>query len=151
MLVIVGPLSAAILSDLRENDIQYENFVGVDHAFMMGLYRDVDIISFPSIYEGFGMPILEGQAMGRPVLTSNLDPMRSVAGQGGALLVNPESVDAIREGFQALIGNGILRDRLVTAGMNNCRQYTLERIVSRYRALYSSFGISLDGVAPQPR
>lgn len=136
VLVIVGQLPPAIVNDLQGNDIRYENFIGVDHAAMTCLYRDADIISFPSTYEGFGMPILEGQTVGRPVLTSDLDPMRSVAGEGGALLVNPLSVDAIRRGFLTLLGDGLLRERLIAAGRDNCRRFTLEAVAASYLALY---------------
>jgi glycosyltransferase involved in cell wall biosynthesis len=139
VLVIVGQLPHSILRHLQENGVRYENFVGIDHAAMMRLYRDADIISFPSTYEGFGMPILEGQAVGRPVLSSDLEPMRSVAGQGGALLVNPQSVDAIREGFLALTGDGLLRARLIAAGRDNCRRFTLEAVAASYLALYRGF------------
>jgi glycosyltransferase involved in cell wall biosynthesis len=136
VLVIVGQLPQEILEDLAESGVCYENFVGIDHSAMAGLYRDADIISFPSTYEGFGMPILEGQAVGRPVLSSDLEPMRSVCGEGGALLVNPQSVEAIRQGFLALIGDGLLRARLIAAGKENCRRFTLEAVASSYLALY---------------
>jgi glycosyltransferase involved in cell wall biosynthesis len=136
VLVIVGQLPPAIVDELQESGVRYENFVGLDHAAMMRLYRDADIISFPSTYEGFGMPILEGQSVGRPVLTSDLDPMRSVAGRGCALLVDPLSVDAIREGFLSLMDDGLLRARLIAAGKDNCRRFTLEAVVASYLALY---------------
>jgi glycosyltransferase involved in cell wall biosynthesis len=136
VLVIVGQMPPAIVKDLEESGVDYENFVGVDHAAMMRLYRDADIISFPSTYEGFGMPILEGQSVGRPVLTSDWDPMRSVAGQGGALLVNPLSVDAIRGGFLTLMDESLLRARLIAAGRDNCRRFTLEAAAASYLALY---------------
>jgi glycosyltransferase involved in cell wall biosynthesis len=136
VLVIVGQLPQDILNDLQVRGVRYENFVGVDHAAIMRLYEDADIISFPSTYEGFGMPILEGQAVGRPVLTSDQEPMRSVAGQGGALLVHPYSVDAIREGFLALMGDGLLRARLIAAGKENCRRFTLEAVAASYLHLY---------------
>ena len=103
---------------------------------MGSLYRGADIISFPSTYEGFGMPILEGQAVGRPVLTSNLEPMRSVAGQSGALLVDPQSVDSIRNGFLRLTGDEFLRARLIAAGQDNVSCYTLEAVAASYLALY---------------
>jgi glycosyltransferase involved in cell wall biosynthesis len=139
VLVIVGQLPQEISRDLRESGVCYENFVGIDHAAMTRLYRDADLISFPSTYEGFGMPILEGQAVGRPVLSSDQEPMRSVAGQGGALLVNPQSVNAIREGFRTLMGDGALRARLIAAGKENCRRFTLEAVTARYLALYRGF------------
>jgi glycosyltransferase involved in cell wall biosynthesis len=136
VLVIVGPLAPAILDDLRESGVRHENYVGIDHASLALLYRNSDIISFPSTYEGFGMPILEGQAVGRPVLTSDLEPMRGVAGKGGAVLVNPESVEAIRAGFVALMRDGVLRSRLVAAGKENCSRFTLENVADSYLALY---------------
>jgi glycosyltransferase involved in cell wall biosynthesis len=82
------------------------------------------------------MPILEGQSVGRAVLTSDLDPMRSVAGPGGALLVDPHSVDAIREGFLALIGDGLMRARLIAAGRENCSRFTLQTVAASYLAVY---------------
>jgi glycosyltransferase involved in cell wall biosynthesis len=140
VLVIVGPLTPAMLAELRDNGIRYENFVGLDHAAMTRVYREADIISFPSTYEGFGMPILEGQAVGRAVLTSNLEPMRSVAGCQGALLVEPESVASIREGFLALLEDRALRARLIAGGADNCRRYSQEAVAAAYLDLYRSIG-----------
>lgn len=139
-LLIVGPLTAEHVQQLHENGVRYQNFVGIDHAAVLDLYVSADIISFPSTYEGFGMPILEGQAVGRPILTSDLEPMRSVAGPGGAMLVDPQSVRAIRDGFAALVADSALRSRLVVAGKENCRQFTLESITASYRALYQTLG-----------
>jgi len=141
VLVIIGPLSPAEVVDLETSDIAYENFIGLDHNQLRDQYWDADIISFPSTYEGFGMPILEGQASGRPVLTSDLEPMRSVAGEGGALLVNPESIDSIREGFLRLLGDDLLRARLVSVGLENCRRFTLEAVAARYTAVYREIGV----------
>jgi glycosyltransferase involved in cell wall biosynthesis len=136
VLVIVGQLPRTMERALQEGGVRYENWVGIDHEAMARLYRDADIISFPSTYEGFGMPILEGQAVGRPVLTSDLDPMRGVAGQGGALLVDPQSVNSIREGFLAIMGDGLLRARIIAAGKDNCRRFELNAVAARYAALY---------------
>jgi glycosyltransferase involved in cell wall biosynthesis len=136
LLVIVGPLSQAVREDLQANGIQYEDFAGIDHVAVRWLYREADIISFPSTYEGFGMPILEGQAVGRPVLTSDREPMRDVAGPGGAVLVDAQSVDSIREGFQSLIRDDLLRERLIAAGRQNCRRFTLEAVATEYLHLY---------------
>ncbi len=132
----MGELSQAIQRDLEQSAIRYENFVFVDHTTIARLYRDADIVSFPSTYEGFGMPILEGQAAGRPVLTSDMDPMRSVAGKEGALLVDPMSVQAIRDGFLKLINDNTLRRRLVAAGLDNSSRFTLEAVAERYMRLY---------------
>jgi glycosyltransferase involved in cell wall biosynthesis len=139
-LVIIGPLTAPQLHELHDHRVTFENFVGIDHAAVRELYANADIISFPSTYEGFGMPILEGQAVGRPILTSDLEPMRSVAGTGGAMFVDPRSVQAIREGFAALMADSALRSRLVAAGKENCSRFTLEAITASYLALYRAIG-----------
>ena len=136
ILVIVGSLPPAIVDDLRDSRIHYESFTGLDDVALLQLYREADVVSFPSTYEGFGMPILEGQAVGRPVLTSDLEPMRDVAGPGGALLVDPYSVDSIRQGFLSLMTDSLLRMRLVEAGRINCRSYSLQATAARYVALY---------------
>ena len=65
---------------------------------MIQEYKDADLISFPSTFEGFGMPIIEGQAVGRPVITSNIEPMVSVAADA-AILVDPFNIESIRECF----------------------------------------------------
>ncbi len=138
VLVIVGRVPEAERKALEDAAALYENYVGIDDAHLARLYRDADIISFPSTYEGFGMPILEGQAVGRVVLTSNLEPMRSVAGEGGAVLVNPHSVEAIRNGFLTLIGDGQLRARLISAGKENCLRFTLKSVAASYLDIYRS-------------
>jgi glycosyltransferase involved in cell wall biosynthesis len=135
-LVIVGQLARETLRDLAAYEFRYEHWVGVEDMAMIRLYEEADIISFPSTYEGFGMPIVEGQAVGRPVLTSDLEPMRSIAGKGGALLVDPYSVASIREGFLSIIRDAALRSRLIAAGVVNSRRFTLEAVAARYLALY---------------
>jgi glycosyltransferase involved in cell wall biosynthesis len=133
-------LPADLEGDLEKHGVLYENHVGVDQQTLSGLYRDADIISFPSTYEGFGMPIVEGQAVGRPVLTSDMEPMRSVSGPDGALLVNPHSTPAIRDGFIRLMNDAQLRARLITGGKDNSDRYTLESVAGAYLALYRQLG-----------
>jgi len=137
-LIIVGHLSEPELAQLRDGGLRIEHFYSLDHAALLELYRGADIISFPSTYEGFGMPILEGQAVGRCVLTSDLEPMRSVAGPDGALLVDPYSVESIRAGFSRLIEDPALRTRLIAAGLSNCSRFSLEAVAAQYVAVYKS-------------
>jgi glycosyltransferase involved in cell wall biosynthesis len=136
VLVIVGEIPPTTQQLLRASGIDYENVIAVDQAKMLDLYRGADLISFPSTYEGFGMPVLEGQAMGRPILTSDLEPLRTVAGVGGAFLVNPHSVDSIRDGFRRLLEDAELRSQLVAAGSKNCARFTLTAAITDYRAIY---------------
>ena len=98
-------------------------------------YARSDILMFPSLVEGFGLPILEAQAVGRPVVTSDRAPMRDVAGDG-ALLVDPEDPAALRGAVMRLMAEPDLRARLVAAGFANLQRFRPERIAARYAQLY---------------
>lgn len=141
LLVIVGVLDDAQRRLLHTHVIRYENHPTPDDQALLHLYRTADLISFPSTYEGFGMPIIEAQAVGRAVLTSDMEPMRSVAGQDGALLVDPLSITAIRSGFVALMQDAGLRDHLVASGLRNAAQYTLDAVALRYQHLYEQLHV----------
>lgn len=140
LLVIVGPLSDAQIRLLVEYGIAYENHPAPEEPALVALYESADLISFPSTFEGFGMPILEGQAVGRAVLTSDREPMRSVSG-GAALLVDPESVTAIRAGFLKLLHDAALRDQLVSKGLDNVRDYSLSSVAQQYQRLYEQLNV----------
>jgi glycosyltransferase involved in cell wall biosynthesis len=135
-LFILGKLTAFQREQLDRQKIDYEGFCDLSEDQVVALYAASDLVVFVSTYEGFGMPIIEAQAVGRPVLTSNLSPMREVAG-GGALLVNPLSPDDIRSGLLRLIGNAGLREELVSAGFRNARQYSASAVAGQYAAVYS--------------
>ncbi len=85
------------------------------------LYRGAKALLFPSLFEGFGLPILEAQACGCPVVTSNISSMPEVAGKG-AILVNPYSVDDIVNGIRK-----INRNKLIKAGFENIKRFSWEK------------------------
>ena len=98
-------------------------------------YRSCDMVVFASLYEGFGLPILEAQAMGRPVITSNFGAMREAAGDG-ALLVDPYSVEAIREAVLRIKREPALREDLIAKGRENAERFRAEAVAARYAELY---------------
>jgi len=100
------------------------------------LYTQSDIVAFVSTYEGFGLPIIEAQAMGRVVLTSNLASMPEVAGDG-AYFVDPFSVKDIRKGILELISNAELRTELIDKGRENVNRFDPEKIAAQYQELYN--------------
>ncbi|ADB40061.1 glycosyltransferase family 4 protein [Spirosoma linguale] len=135
-LILVGPLSSDLLSELDKRGITYRNYVDLSRADIIQLYANCDIVTFVSTYEGFGLPILEANAVGRVVLTSDRSPMREVAADA-AHLVNPTDTDAIRQGVLRLIRDDRYRQRLLDNGRQNARRFTTALAVQRYREVYN--------------
>ena len=78
---------------------------------------------FPTLWEGFGLPVLEAMACGTPVITSNLSSLPEVTGDA-ALLVNPYNIGEITEAMQAVANDSALRSRLRTLGLNQASQFS---------------------------
>jgi len=87
------------------------------------LYNLADCYLYPSIYEGFGLPILEAQACGCPVITSNVSSCPEVAGEG-ALLVDPRNVDEISRAMLKIVKNENFRNSIVKRGLENVKKYS---------------------------
>lgn len=132
---IIGPLNAKIARALTDAGIRYENVVGVGADQMVEEYRNADIVTFCSTYEGFGLPIIEAQAMRKPVITSDLSPMNNVAG-GGAELVDPYDVFSIRTAMTKVINDNEHRSKLVDLGTKNIMRFRPEKIAAEYAGLY---------------
>ena len=92
------------------------------------LYQRASILAFPSLDEGFGMPILDAMARGVPVLTSNVSAMPEVAGDA-ALLVDPTDVQRDRGWALPATVNSELRDTLIDAGIARAKEFTWEKSV----------------------
>ncbi len=78
---------------------------------------------FPSLYEGFGLPVLEAQACGCPVITSTTSSLPEVSGDA-ALLVNPHDTTAITAAMQRIVADSALRERLIERGLANVRRFS---------------------------
>jgi glycosyltransferase involved in cell wall biosynthesis len=132
---IIGKQEETYIQQLKENGIDYVYQSGLSDEEMLQKYRDADIMAFASTYEGFGMPILEAQATGRVVVTSNVSSMPEVAG-GAACLVDPFDTNSIRNGIQKVIEDDRYRDELIAKGFENIKRYDPELIARQYLALY---------------
>lgn len=132
---IIGELDEKTCESLKQNSVNYDNAVGLDDAGMVEEYRNADIVSFCSTYEGFGLPIVEAQAVGAVVITSNLSPMKEVAG-AGALLVDPYDPEDIRAAIERLTHDADYRNSLINAGFANIERFGGAAVAKKYAAIY---------------
>ena len=107
----------------------------VTNVHLPGLYADA--FAFPSLYEGFGFPIVEAMACGTPVLTSNRSAMAEV-GRDAAVLVDPTDVNAIADGLAALLDEAPLRARLREAGLRRAASLGWPAVAERTVAVYEA-------------
>ncbi len=102
-------------------------FLGrVEEGELAELYKSASGLVFPSLFEGFGLPILEAFACGCPVLTSNTSAMPEIAGDA-AILVNPSSTKEIMEGMTELSEDQALRKKLIEKGQNRLKLFSWEK------------------------
>lgn len=122
---------------LNDCCIEYSNAYNLTDKEIIEEYKLADIVVFPSLYEGFGMPIVEAQAIGRPIVTSNLEPMNWVAGEGAWLLNNPLDVDEYKQILLEIITNQTERNRKINKGFENIKRFSTENITKQYINLYN--------------
>ena len=134
-LIILGKITAQQQELLQQSNIHYKAVSGLTYEEVVALYLRIDMLAFVSTYEGFGLPILEAQSVGRPVVSSEVASMPEVAG-GGAVLVDPYSVATIRQGILAVIQDAQLREEIIRIGLENVKRFQPEVIAGKYAALY---------------
>ena len=117
----------------RKQDIQVLGYVS--DSQLEELYQRASILAFPSLDEGFGMPVLDAMARGVPVLTSNVSAMPEVAGDA-ALLVDPMDVRSIADGLCRLAADSNLRAGLAQKGIARAKKYTWEKSVEATWKVY---------------
>jgi glycosyltransferase involved in cell wall biosynthesis len=135
-LTIVGKVNEDLRKMLSENQIKHTIFdIRLSDEEIEELYRKCDIVAFASTLEGFGMPIIEGNTIGRAVLTSNVTSMPEVA-LDCAVLVDPYNVEEIRNGVLKIINEDDFRDQMIERGYANVDRFKVEKIAFEYAQLY---------------
>jgi glycosyltransferase involved in cell wall biosynthesis len=134
-LEIIGELNDALHEELAASGIKYQASKNLTNEEILEKYRSADILSFVSTYEGFGMPIVEANAVGRVVVTSNLLSMPEVAGNA-AHLVDPFDVNSIRGGILKVIHDDNYREKLILNGYENRKRFDVEEIARQYTQIY---------------
>jgi glycosyltransferase involved in cell wall biosynthesis len=139
-LLLVGKLGWKYRGVFREID----RLALRDHVRILGYVPDADLpaiynlaaaLAFPSLYEGFGLPVLEAMACGTPVLTSNCSSLPEVAGDA-AVLADPYSLDSLFESLRRILADPGLREHLRAAGLRRAAQFSWAKAAAETRRLY---------------
>jgi len=138
---LVGALNDEILKELKARGVDYITSANISDEEMVKKYQQADVVSFVSTYEGFGIPILEANSIGRVVVTSNILSMPEVAGDA-AHLVDPFEVTSIREGFFRVVNDDEYRAKLIANGFNNIERFKVDEIAKQYCELYRTLAES---------
>jgi glycosyltransferase involved in cell wall biosynthesis len=136
--VIVGKVNDSLKDLIQENNIQAECIERrLTDKEILEQYQQCDILSLVSTLEGFGMPIVEANAVGRVVITSNTTSMPEIA-NNAAVLVDPFDIANIRVGFLKIIQNPILREELIHNGLKNHLRFQPKLLAEQYAEIYQS-------------
>ncbi len=120
-------------ADIR-NDLLLTEYVSRED--LPYLYSGASVCVYPSLYEGFGLPILEAMACGCPVITSNISSMPEVAG-GAALLVDPYSTAEIASAMERVLSNPGLQERMREKGMARAKEFSWENTARKTLRVYT--------------
>lgn len=134
---IIGEIDNHILQLLQEKNIKFSNAKNLSDEEIRQEYINCDIVNFPSIYEGFGMPVIEGQQIGRIVITSAIEPIKEIAGEA-AIFVNPTNIQSIHNAYITAIEDDKLRNEIIQKGLENAKRFQVRDIANQYIELYQS-------------
>ena len=131
-LVFTGEPTTELADCIERNHVtERVQFVGlISEAHLPSLYRSAEALVFVSLYEGFGLPVLEAMACGTPVVTSNTTALPEVAGDA-AQLVDPTSVDQIAAAMEYIIDDTSLRTRLREKGLAQAALFSWESTITK--------------------
>ncbi len=135
-LYIIGQLTDLQAELLAKHKIDFRSYFNLPYKEVAMLYHQCTVVCFASLYEGFGMPIIEAQLVGKPVITSDIDPMPWVAGENGACLVDPCNISSIRNGITKVIEDQDYCNKLVENGAQNVHRFDPNKIAKMYEDVY---------------
>lgn len=120
-------------NSLCSQDIIFTDFV--EDQDLPSLYSGAEVFLYPSLYEGFGLPLLEAMACGVPVITSNLSSLQELA-EGSALLVNPRDVNQLAQAMERLIRDQQIKTKLKKKGLERTKQFSWRKTAEQTFKLY---------------
>jgi glycosyltransferase involved in cell wall biosynthesis len=128
------PIYATINTTGMQDHVHFIGFA--DEADLPALYSAAYCCALPSLYEGFGLPILEAMACGTPVITSNISSLPEVAGDA-AIMVDPYDLDAITDAIKRLLDDTSLYQAYVQKGYERAKQFTWDNSARQLREIYA--------------
>lgn len=134
---IIGKLNPNQIECLERNKINYINKYGLTDEEIREEYKDCNIVSFCSLFEGFGMPIIEANKAGRAVITSTIRVLQEIGGDS-VYYVDPENVNEIHAGYDKLISDVTCKQELVKKGLENVKKYDYSNILPQWLYVYDS-------------
>jgi len=129
-----SPLAAQVKSAGMEGRVRFLGFV--DDSDLPAMYSGASLLAFPSLYEGFGLPVLEAMACDVPVVTSRVSSLPEVAGEA-ALLVDPTDVPALAGALARALDDIPERERLITGGRVRAAMFTWEAAARQLKEHYT--------------
>lgn len=120
-----------------ENRIKFLGWV--EHTDLPAIYRLAELFAFPSIYEGFGIPLIEAMACGCPILTATTCAPPEVV-DGAGYLVDPLDVGAIAEGMRTVLRDPALRAKMIARGLVRAKDFSWEKCARQVLAVFAAVG-----------
>ena len=134
-LIKIGQIRQIDKKFIESNNIDFSQIEDISEEMLVKIYNSVDCLVFPSLIEGFGLPIIEAQKCGCPVITSNIGALAETAGKG-AILIDPKSIKEIREAIGKILKNKKLKLTITKKGLENINRFKWNQIANKYYELY---------------
>lgn len=136
-ITIIGNLCVSQQEYLESHKMSYYTKSNLSDEELIQEYYNTDIVSFCSLYEGFGMPVIEANKAGKIVICSNIDVLKEVAGNG-AYIVDPYDVMDIRRAFETLSNDCSIQKEYYIRGIENSKKYSSNKIASVWKSFYNT-------------
>jgi glycosyltransferase involved in cell wall biosynthesis len=128
-----GDIFETVRRHRLESSVEFTGYVS--NSQLVKLYQNAEVSAYPSLYEGFGLPVLEAMACGCPTVTSRTTSLPEVAGDA-CILVDPESVVSIADGLKRVLSDADLRRDMTQKGLRQAQKFTWEKTARKTLSVY---------------